>query len=363
MSVFTRNGKLVVDYYPHGRKGKHARITLPEGTTIEEARKIEASLRKVKKGVPPASASDSIRQLVGPYLRHIAPRQSPRTVKDKRSCFDNHLIPYFGGFRIQELTSTAYASYQEMRVRQFATMSKEAKEKHQIKDGHRSINKELAYMGGLIKWARKFLHVKPLESLFREELPYRRPIPKVWTKKEAEKLISCTQPEYRTFIQALFHLGIRFQSARMLRWEQVDLHATHADSSIVIMGKGNKENRLPLSSELHKSLLAMSAAREAQSARDRSPWVFPSPKNPARPIHNVRKAIDRAKIASGINKRISPHLLRHSLATHLLEQGADLRTVQEILGHSKVTTTEWYTQVALELKRSAFNRAGIGDKS
>lgn len=362
MSIRIRNNKFVVDYYPHGRKGKHVRLTLPAGTTSEEAKKIERELRSQKDRTPVASATDTIARLVKPYFQHIEHRQSPRTVTDKRACFDNHLLPYFGNFRVPELTATIMAAYQTRRLDQFAAMTEETRRKHQIKDGHRAINKELAYLGALVRWARKYLHVRISDRLFREDLPYRRPIPKVWTRAEADKLIQAAEPAYRPFLLALFHLGVRHQSARLLRWENVDMHAKPDDSSVVIVGKGNKENRLPLSPELHAALRDLLQVRSKHPERNQSPWVFPSPKDPAKPIHNVRKALVRAKTAAKVSKRISPHLLRHSLATHLLEQGVDLRTIQEMLGHSKVSTTEWYTQVALELKKEALKKAGISSE-
>lgn len=362
MSIRIRNDKYVVDYYPHGRKGKRARITLPAGTTETLAKKIAKDLLKKKDHSPLAFGSDTIKHLAAPYFRHINTRQSPRTVKDKQDCFDKNLLPYFGGFRIPELTSSLFAAYQDRRVEQFAAMTPEYKKQHQVKDGHRSINKELAYLGGLIRWARKFLHVQPSERLFREDLPYHRPIPKVWTRKELDKFLAAIEPEYRTFVLVLVHLGVRLQSARFLRWDQVDLTRSAEDSSITILGKGDKENRLPLSPKLHRGLQTLQKARASLPEQERGPWVFPSPVDPAKPRHNIRKAIERAKTAANITKRIHPHLMRHSLATYLLEQGTDLRVVQDILGHSSIEQTQWYTHIALKLKKDAFNKAGQGNR-
>lgn len=357
MSIRIRNNKYVVDYYPHGRKGKRDRITLPEGTSEATAKKLEKDLRRKGKQAPIASGTDTIKQLVKPYFRYIKHRQSPRTVADKEACFEKDILPYFGGFRISELTPILLSDYQDRRAKQFAAMPREEKKKHQIKDGHRSINKELAYLGGMIKWARKFVKVKPAETLHREDLPYRRPIPKIWSREELDKFIAAVEPKYKTFILMLFHLGLRHDSTRLLRWEQLDLQPKAENSSVVILGKGNKENRLPLSPEIHQGLLALQAERMALPEKERAPWVFLSPRDRTKPINNVRKAIDRAKTASKITKRIHPHLMRHSLATYLLEQGVDLRVVQEILGHATVEQTRWYTQVALKLKKDAFSKA------
>lgn len=360
MSIRIRNGKFVIDYYSNGRKGKRHHITLPDGTTRQEADQIHRELTTGSRlAEARALTENAISRMVPDYHEYCSMRLSPRTVKDKRACFDNHLVPFFGKYRVSDLTNTVLAMYQKRRCEQFAAMPEDEKKRHGITDGNRAINKELAYFGGFLRWARKFRGMRTAERLEREDLPYAAPIPVVMSYDEVGKLIAAAEQAYKPILLALFHLALRIDSARNLRWEQVDLQTTADASSVIIMGKGGKENKLPLSDELHRMLAALHRKRSGMPEKERSPWVFPSPVRPNQPITNIRKAIDRAKKSAKLEKRIHPHLLRHSMATHMLEQGVDLRSIQAFLNHSQVTMTQRYTQVAMAMKKDALLRAGI----
>ena len=330
MSIRIRNGKWVIDYYPHGRKGKRARITLPVGTTADKARQLELELKNRNNDSPLVSPKDTIRSLVGKFYEYIELHQAPKTVRDKKYCFNGCLLGFFGSMRIGNLTSTFISIYQKSRKDQGI--------------GNRSINKEIDYFRSFLKWADRSLNIQPLQQIKVEKLPYKRPIPRVLTVEEIIRFIKAADPPYKVFFLTLYSLGLRSTSARTLKWEQIDWEGR----SLTIKGKGGKENHLPLSDWLYNEL---SELRKAA----RSKWVFPSPVKKGQPITNVRKAIERTKRKAGIRKRIYPHLLRHTFATHLLAKNINLRTIQEILGHAQVTTTEFYTHVALNNKREAMS--------
>lgn len=182
-----------------------------------------------------------------------------------------------------------------------------------------------------------------------EKLPHTRPLPIVLTMREAVSFIKAAEPFYRPLLLLMFNLGLRLSAAATLKWTDVDLD----NRSIRVTTKGGPII-LPMTKWVYAELKALKKTGKV------SEYVFPSHRNPSEPVRDIRKAIQRARQASGITKRIHAHLMRHSLATHLLEKDINLRTIQEILGHADISTTEFYTHVALQNKRRALKNAGVG---
>ena len=125
----------------------------------------------------------------------------------------------------------------------------------------------------------------------------------------------------------------------------------------VEQGKGQRDRYVMLSPQLLKLL------REWWHAARPQVWLFPG-QNPINPItsRQLNRAVTAAKTLAGISKRVSPHTLRHSFATHLLEQGVDIRVIQVLLGHAKLETTALYTRVAVNTIRdikSPLERLGL----
>ena len=182
-----------------------------------------------------------------------------------------------------------------------------------------------------------------------EQIPYGRrprPLPVVLSQDEVVRLIEAVpQVVYRMALLTAYAAGLRISETMALR-------AEHIDSARMLIhverGKGQKPRLVPLSEVLLRRL--RSYWRDQRPKVPGSSWLFPSD-DPARPIHvtTIEKACQRARVTAGLSKHATPHTLRHCYATHTLEAGVDLRTVQALLGHANLSTTAIYTHVQRKL--------------
>jgi len=146
----------------------------------------------------------------------------------------------------------------------------------------------------------------------------------------------------RAMIELLYATGLRVSELVGLGLNDVDLEGR----ALVARGKGSKERMVPVgapAAEAVKAYLAL--AREPLLKGRRCPDLFVTPRGRRMTRHGFAKLLERYARKAGIGRRISPHKLRHSFATHLLEGGADLRAVQAMLGHADISTTQVYTHV------------------
>jgi integrase/recombinase XerD len=187
-----------------------------------------------------------------------------------------------------------------------------------------------------------------------------RTVPRTLSPSEAERLIDAaagTAPRAlrdRALVELLYGAGLRVSEAVGLRKASVDLE----NRVVRVVGKGSKERLVPLGRPGAEALRRYMALGRPHLDRRHRPDLFLNARGGALTRAGaflvLRKLADRAGLEPG---RVHPHLLRHSFATHLLEGGADLRSVQEMLGHADVSTTERYTHVSDRHRRDAYFRA------
>lgn len=178
-----------------------------------------------------------------------------------------------------------------------------------------------------------------------------RPLPKSMTEAEVEALLDAPDIETalglrdRTMLEVLYATGLRVSELISLKLDQLNLR----QGVIRVVGKGNKERLVPLGEEaLHWLERYIKEARPNLFKRTPDATLFPSKRGIMMTRQNFWYAIRRYAVCAGIKKVLSPHVLRHAFATHLLNHGADLRVVQMLLGHSDISTTQIYTHVAKE---------------
>lgn len=154
-------------------------------------------------------------------------------------------------------------------------------------------------------------------------------------------------------IELLYSSGLRVSELCGIDATDVDLHAR----TVRVLGKGGKERVVPLGEPAARALRAW-LERRHEVATERSPdRLFLGTRGGALDPRVARRVVHDATAAAGPGAEVGPHALRHAMATHLLDGGADLRSVQEMLGHSSVATTQIYTHVTSERLREAYRQA------
>jgi len=155
----------------------------------------------------------------------------------------------------------------------------------------------------------------------------------------------------RAMLELLYAGGVRVSEVADARLEDLKLEMGY----IMVRGKGDKERMVPLGSPAQQMLQQyLQRGREVIAGKKGSPLLFIGSTGRRLTRQRVWQLVGKASLASG--RHASPHMLRHSCATHMVENGADLRTVQTILGHSDISTTQIYTHVALDRLKSVYSK-------
>lgn len=182
----------------------------------------------------------------------------------------------------------------------------------------------------------------------------RRPLPKTISKDQVDRLIETAAAQARDFAGARLYALLEVLYASGLRVSELvslPVALIHREPGLIpVVGKGNKERLVPLGTRAVDALNAYMPLREAQLKLQKqasNPFLFPGK---TKGKHLTRQALGQALKALGQaaglgHLDLSPHSLRHAFATHLLEGGADLRVVQQLLGHADISTTQIYTHV------------------
>ncbi|MFP4523629.1 MAG: site-specific tyrosine recombinase/integron integrase, partial [Candidatus Woesearchaeota archaeon] len=167
------------------------------------------------------------------------------------------------------------------------------------------------------------------------KIPKKLPI--VASKKELLRLFDQLSTKSRLLVQLMYASGLRVSELVQLQRKDLEFAQNHG---WVRDGKGGKDRLFIMGPQL-----SLDMQDYLDSRTDKSPYIFPGRNGEKMSTRNVQKIVKKAGLDAGIAKSITPHKLRHSFATHLLEAGNDIRVIQELLGHSNLQTTQIYTHV------------------
>jgi site-specific recombinase XerD len=179
-------------------------------------------------------------------------------------------------------------------------------------------------------------------------------IPVILSKQEVARLIACAgNLKHQTALALAYATGLRVNEVISLKVSDID---SQRMTLRVEQGKGGKDRYAMISPILLERLRVWWRVARAQGKMLNGGWLFPG-RDPIDPLtaKQLNRAIHEAAALAKIDKRVSMHTLRHSFATHLLEQKVDIRVIQVMLGHKKLETTALYTQVATEVLKEVIN--------
>lgn len=225
----------------------------------------------------------------------------------------------------------------------------------------RSVGRKLSAIRHLYRYLLLDGRVKTDPTLNIESPRQWRVLPKSLSRDEVEATLAATQPKKdsaraqalalrdRAMLELLYAGGVRVSEVADARLEDLKLEMGY----VLVRGKGDKERMVPLGVPAQQSLQHyLKSGRELLTRKKSSPLLFVGTGARRLTRQRVWQLVGNASQASG--RHASPHMLRHSCATHMVENGADLRTVQTILGHADISTTQIYTHVALDRLKSVY---------
>ncbi len=332
--------KYIIDYYPDGRKGKRVRkvYTLPSREVAEAIERDLVSLNKNSKTSQSAGQA-TIDSLFPTYLKWCEQHKRETTVTDIESVYTNHISRVLGAVTVEKLRVGHINIYKRMRAGEKAIRGGKIKGiKRATMVSNRTIMKELSYLASFLKWCRRDMEME-IKPLYIEKLPHARPKPIVLSPEEVGSILVNLTPLPRAVVMLLYTMGLRLTEATCLRWEDVDF----SNNVLRVVQKGGTWKILPMNK------WAVCALQGLPRLGD---WVFYSPRTKTH-IYDIRKPLESARKAAGIDKKVNHHLFRHSIATHLMGLNVQTRLIQEYLGHAEIGSTDWYMHVNMAILAGA----------
>jgi integrase/recombinase XerC len=223
----------------------------------------------------------------------------------------------------------------------------------------RTVARKVACVRAFYRWLAAE-GIRPDDPAYRLRAPrYRASLPRVLTQEEVRALIAASLApgplglRDRALLEVLYGSGLRAEEATRLDVDSVDTVA----GLVRVTGKGGRERIVPLGVPACEAVRAYLDRGRPRLASLRERGLFVNRQGRRLTPRSVGRIVKAVLARTAVRRRVSPHWLRHSFATHLLEGGADLRVVQELLGHRRLGTTQVYTHVSLARLEAVYGKA------
>jgi integrase/recombinase XerC len=303
----------------------------------------------------------SLSRAIDDFERYVADerRYSPRTVRAYRSDLDRFADFWEREFAQEPASRTSLGKLDPLSVRSYLASL------HRGKLANRSLARHLSTLRAFFRWACREGHLEksPAKGLPSPRVP--KTLPRAMSLPDTERLLAADSEEAfvpereRALFELLYATGLRVSEAAGLDLEDVDF----SERLVRVTGKGSRERIVPFgetAGDALRSYLPSRAAlrhRAGGAAREPDEPLFLNARGGRLTPRSMARLLKRRLRAAGLPAEISPHALRHTFATHLLQAGADLRAIQELLGHASLSTTQKYTHLDAARLREVYRSA------
>ena len=218
--------------------------------------------------------------------------------------------------------------------------------------------RKLSVIKQFVKWfntnhQQKLIILEDIKIKSGQKLPETLSILEIDKMINYFKLDSFLSSRNRTIIDFMYSTGCRVSELCNVKISDLDFD----DDYVQLTGKGSKQIIVPIGSKLKENLVLYLDTRNLKDPKNLSPLLFLSKSNNSLDRTAIFRLIKSTALNTGVKINVHPHTLRHSAATHMLEAGCDLRTLQEYLGHTSVSTTQIYTKLTKEFLNEVFNES------
>ncbi len=302
-------------------------------------------------GVPPKASEKEVRPKeskvardVAQFLRSLREKNaSPHTIKAYKTNLEQFSDYLAAPTRAPDQSS--WEAVDHVRIRGFLS--------HLYDHGltKPSVARALAAVRSLFKFLAREKLVKQNPALLVSTPKLPKKLPRVPTIEEMNRALDAAQPEEAVFperdrliFELLYGCGIRNSELTGINVE----HIYWSQQGIMVRGKGKKERLVPFGDKADWALRNYLHARQRVLAEQKktSPALILNHRGTRLTTRSVGRIVKSIAVANGLSPEVHPHTLRHAFGTHLLEEGADLRSIQELLGHERLATTQRYTQLS-----------------